>query len=332
MKPRTQGGTLPPGIEVFKPGRAISDDGRVWNFTEAHLADMAASYDPAVREAPITVGHPEHDKPAYGWAAKFAVNGDGNLSFDARQVEPAFAEMVAAGRFKKRSLALYPPEHPNNPKPGHWVPRHVAFLGAQPPAIAGLKDPEFADDGKGLVRFSEATHREEDRSMDKELQAQVDAEKARADAAEAEKKTALQAKADADAKLAKFAEAAKTQRHAEHVAFAEGAQKKGLLKTPEVAEAVAVLDHLGELQDSGSVQFTEGDATKKVSVLEFVKRCIDARKPLVSFSEQGGGGDPNALPRGASDAEIDKAAREYAAKHNLQYAEALRKVVSFTQA
>ena len=58
---------------------------------------------------------------------------------DAKDVEPQFAEMVNTRRFPKRSTAFYTPDHPQNPKPGVWYLRHVAFLGAQPPAVKGLR-------------------------------------------------------------------------------------------------------------------------------------------------------------------------------------------------
>ena len=55
---------LPAQIEIFKPGRHMDDGGRVHSFTEADLAAMAAGYDPALREAPLTVGHPADNLPA----------------------------------------------------------------------------------------------------------------------------------------------------------------------------------------------------------------------------------------------------------------------------
>ena len=98
------------------------------------LAEIAATYNKALREAPLTVGHPKDNLPAYGWVAKVYVNAEGNLAIDPEQVDPAFAEMVRAGRFKKRSASFYPPNAPHNPTPGRWYLRHVGFLGAQPPA------------------------------------------------------------------------------------------------------------------------------------------------------------------------------------------------------
>jgi hypothetical protein len=111
-------------------------------------------YDPAKHEAPLCVGHPEHDKPAYGWA-KRAAFADGALQIEPHQVDPAFEEMVQSGRFKKRSASFYPPNAKSNPVPGSYYLRHVAFLGAQPPSVKGLRDAAFADDGSEAIEFTD---------------------------------------------------------------------------------------------------------------------------------------------------------------------------------
>lgn len=318
---------LPDGIEIFRAGRHTDDAGQVHAFSEADIASIAASYNPALREAPLTVGHPAHDLPAYGWVRGLQAQG-GHLLMATHQVEPQFAEMVQAGRFKKRSAAFYPPTHPNNPTPGQWYVRHVAFLGAQPPAVAGLKDIQFAEaDAVGTVNFSEATHSpHQENPMDKELQAQLDAANQKAaDEQAAREKAEKEAKA-AKEQLAQFAEAAREQRHAGHISFAEAEVKSGRLLPKDAGAAVAVLDLLA---DATPVEFSEGDATKKVVPAEWLKGLISAAKPVVSFGEHAmGGAGRVATPK--SDAEIDAAAKQYAAQHNVSYAEALNKVVSFT--
>ena len=47
----TPSATLPAGIEIFRPGTHIDDQGRSHVFSDADVADMAASYNPATREA-----------------------------------------------------------------------------------------------------------------------------------------------------------------------------------------------------------------------------------------------------------------------------------------
>lgn len=323
--------TLPSAIEIFKPGRQIDDSGIEHVFDAASIAGMAAAYDPALREAPLTVGHPASNLPAYGWVKGLSVNADGRLVMDPHQVEPQFAEMVATGRYKKRSAAFYPPQHPSNPKPGTWYLRHVAFLGAQPPAVAGLKDIQFSESeaGEGFVCFSEAGGSgkpTQELSMDEKERLEAEAKAAKAAQAAAEAETAA-----AKAQLAQFAEQQRQERHAGFVQFAEAQLAAGKLKKPDAAALPAVL---AALADSQTVEFAEAGVTKKVNPAEWLKGFIASTGPLVQFGEfaPGNAGEkPEAgSAKGKTDAEIDSAAKSYAKQHNVQYAEALSAVVGFT--
>ena len=346
-KPTTtpaQAATLPDGIEIFRPGRHIDDQGVAHNFSDADVDGMAASYNPALREAPLTVGHPKDNLPAYGWVKALARNADGVLAITPHNVEPQFAEMVAAKRFPKRSASFYPPQAPNNPTPGKWYLRHVAFLGAQPPAIAGLKDIQFSeDDAGGAVSFSEPVSAEpstqEPDDMSTALQAQLDEankklaaeksarEKAEADAAEAKKKEDA-----ARAESASFAEKARADRKAGFVSFAEAQVTAGRLLPKDKAMAVATLEALADAQP---VEFSEGDTTRKVSPAQWFQDLFSSATPVVSFGEFAGGNGVNqaevGAAKGKSDAEIDKAAKDYMQQHKVNYSEALTAVTaSFT--
>lgn len=136
-------------IQIFKAGRHTSSAGERIAFSEADLASIAANYDPRVHEAPIVVGHPTHDAPAYGWAKGLTAEGD-MLFVEPDQVPAEFAEWVEAGRYKKVSAAFYRPDQKGNPKPGHWYLRHIGFLGAQPPAVKGLAPVQFGDGEEGV--------------------------------------------------------------------------------------------------------------------------------------------------------------------------------------
>ncbi|MGE0388448.1 MAG: peptidase [Gammaproteobacteria bacterium] len=139
-------------LSIFRPGRHITAGGDTLTFSEADCAAIAASYDPARHQAPLTIGHPKDDAPAYGWVKSLQF-ADGVLGAVPDQVEPQFAELVNAGRFKKLSASFYPPAHPRNPAPQAYYLRHVAFLGAQPPAVKGLPDARFAADEAGVVEI-----------------------------------------------------------------------------------------------------------------------------------------------------------------------------------
>lgn len=141
-------------IEIFRTGRHTAMGGQTLAFGEADLAATVAAYDPALHEAPIVVGHPAADAPAYGWIGGLSVEGD-RLQASARQVDAQFAEVVKAGRYKRVSASFYTPDSPSNPKPGVYYLRHVGFLGAQPPAVKGLKPVSFAAAEEGVVEFAD---------------------------------------------------------------------------------------------------------------------------------------------------------------------------------
>ena len=143
----------PTPIQIFRPGRHVAMSGAALEFSESDLAACAAAYDPARHEAPIVIGHPQTDGPAYGWVKSLAFGE--SLEATPDQVDPAFAEMVSAGRFKKISASFYQPDSPQNPVPGVYYLRHVGFLGAQPPAVKGLRAPQFSEAETGVVSFAD---------------------------------------------------------------------------------------------------------------------------------------------------------------------------------
>jgi len=141
-------------IQIFRAGRHTANSGQTLAFSDGDLEAAAKAYDPKKHEAPLVVGHPTTNAPAYGWVKSIEYS-DGLLSAEPQQVDPEFQEMVKAGRFKKISASFYLPDSPQNPAPGSFYLRHVGFLGAQPPAVKGLKDAAFADSEVGVVSFDE---------------------------------------------------------------------------------------------------------------------------------------------------------------------------------
>jgi len=130
-------------FEVFTTGTHTDSKGREVVITADDLSYIASNFNAQSAGAPLVVGHPKADAPAYGWAEKFTVEGE-NLIAHPAQVEAQFSQMVQDGRFKNRSISLYGPADPANPVPGGYYPRHIGFLGAQAPAISGLKAVEFS--------------------------------------------------------------------------------------------------------------------------------------------------------------------------------------------
>ena len=138
-------------IEVFRPGTFTPMGGEPIQFSAADLRAVADAYDPSTAPAPLVVGHPGTDAPAYGWVEKFDYDSDGERLFaTVGDIDPAFAEMVRAGRYRKVSLSYFSPKQGHNPVPGTWYPKHVGFLGAAAPAVPGLKNAHFAG-GEGVT-------------------------------------------------------------------------------------------------------------------------------------------------------------------------------------
>ena len=121
-------------FEILKTGKFLSSNGQEKEFSQTDLENIASSYDPSVSEAPLVIGHPKTNDPAYGWIENLKVTGD-RLIAKAKQVVPEFLEAVKNGLFKKRSVSLT--------QDGKL--RHVGFLGAELPAVKGLADLSFSE-------------------------------------------------------------------------------------------------------------------------------------------------------------------------------------------
>lgn len=139
-----------PPIQLLRPGTFTSEGGQKVTFSATDLSGIADSYDPDTHAAPIVVGHPRTDDPAYGWVRDLRVK-DGRLVAEADQVAVAFADAVRAGRYKKVSASLFRPDHPANPTPGKYYLKHIGFLGAAAPAVSGLRPVQLSADDDGAI-------------------------------------------------------------------------------------------------------------------------------------------------------------------------------------
>lgn len=132
-------------IEIFRGGRQVDSKGMEHD-GDALIDRAVETFDPSAHEPPAVIGHPEQNAPAYGWVEGLKSNVKGGVKIllaRFKQVVPEFEEMVRDGRFKKRSASFY--------KDGRL--RHVGFLGAAPPAVKGLADMKFKDDGEVSFEF-----------------------------------------------------------------------------------------------------------------------------------------------------------------------------------
>lgn len=136
-------------IQVFRTGRHIDASGEAKEWGKIDLDRIVSSYNPQRHEAPIVIGHPEENAPAFGWVE--ALKREGEILYaKLKDFVPEFVDMIKRGLYKKRSIALYP----------DLTLRHVGFLGAMPPAIKGLANVQFQERGKTTIFFSDIEPRE----------------------------------------------------------------------------------------------------------------------------------------------------------------------------
>lgn len=130
-------------FEIFKTGSHTSDKGITKDYSLDDLNFIAQSYDPAVQEAPIVIGHPVDSSPAYGWVESLKVVGD-RLIAKAKDLIPEFKEALSNKLYKKRSISL----------DSEGKLRHIGFLGGALPAVKGLADIQFSDENTNTIEFS----------------------------------------------------------------------------------------------------------------------------------------------------------------------------------
>lgn len=131
-------------MHCFTAGTQTSAQGVTRDFSVKDLKQVVESYDPVIHEAPVRVGHEDSDKvPAFGWVKGFKM--DGSKLYADVEFTPDMSEMLRNGNYKKVSISMYSPESGINPTPGKWSARHLAVLGATPPAVKGLEAIQFSE-------------------------------------------------------------------------------------------------------------------------------------------------------------------------------------------
>lgn len=149
-------------IEVFKTGEHTSAEGHKKVYTEADLDNMAKIYnEQKEHEAPLVLGHPESNQPAFGWTKELKREGQKLMAY-VEQVTDKVKEAVKAGMFKKVSIAIY----------GNGLLRHIGLLGAQVPAIKGLAPVQFKENEDTFEEI-ELTMRSSFKERLKELLAEI---------------------------------------------------------------------------------------------------------------------------------------------------------------
>ena len=151
-------------IPVFRAGRHTDSAGNTQNWPVEQLDKIAANF--AEREAetvPVVIGHPKDNSPAYGWVTEIKREAD-HLYAKVKPTVKEFSDWVKNRLYTHVSLSLYGDDE---------TLRHLGFLGGKPPAVKGLKMPEFqeAEHREIEIKFSEEAGMSE---KEKELQKQIE--------------------------------------------------------------------------------------------------------------------------------------------------------------
>lgn len=258
-------------IEIFRPGKFKAMNGTEVSFSAEMLKDIAQSYDPKIYQAPLVIGHPKVEDPAYGWVKSLNFSGE-KLSAEPEAVVEEFAGLVASKRYQHVSASFFTPDHPANPKPGKYYLKHVGFLGAVPSAVTGLKAVSFASDNEDkVIEFAFEAVKEpkveaaaQDNNTDKRMEEFAAREKA---LEEREKAIAVK-----ESEMKK----------AEYAAFADGLVKEGRLVAGIKDDVVSFMRSIDSLD---IVSFA---AEKKSTPLEFFKSFMKNQPKIVEFSEIAG--------------------------------------------
>lgn len=302
-------------VEVFRPGTFRAMNGQEYAFTEADVAAMASGYNPEAAPAPVVVGHPKHDDPAFGWAQGFEVNENGTLVAELTKLAPEFVEAVEEGRYRKVSMKFFPPDASNNPVPGSYYPRHIGFLGGAAPAVSGLAPVEFTDSGEDElieVAFSLPEVAESSGSIFRRIR-EFFIEKYGMDAADQAipeyhirwieqagdepetqdpgfsstepKETSMGGDPkDLANREADLAKRERVLRHTESVAFADDLVAKGKLLPVQKDSVAALLDELGGMSET-EISFSDDGTDKTTNPANLLKDILNAQPEIVPQGE-----------------------------------------------
>lgn len=110
--------------------------------TIAMMEEMAASF---AGDVPVVIGHELADTmPAYGWVTSLRVEGD--VLVGELELGDELKRCIEEGLYRSWSIGARQDDE------GKWYLHHLAFLGAVPPRIRGLKILEMRD-ADSLVLF-----------------------------------------------------------------------------------------------------------------------------------------------------------------------------------
>lgn len=262
-------------IEVFRPGTFTPMQGGSVTYSAADLKAAADAYDKATAPAPVVVGHPSTDAPAYAWAESFEFDGvSQRLYADVGEINPSFAEAVRKGTYKKVSLSFHHPESSANPVPGTWYPKHIGFLGGAAPAVSGLRNVQFEAGDEAVTFVADFSGIPKERVSVPATRAATPGE-----IAFAEREAAFAAReAEFTAREAEWRKKEQDFAHSENASFAETLISEGRLLPVHKDRIVSILN---AATTSEAVSFAEGQ--QPVPMLQALRDVLSEMPKVVSF-------------------------------------------------
>jgi len=127
------------GLDDFFPafvgGEQVDSNGTKKVWTDDELDQIVSNTKKLIDKnifsgAPMVVGHPKTDAPAYGWVQDLKRDGK-VLSVKGDKLHDEFAQGVEKGLWPNRSIRI------GKGADGFYL-KHIGFLGAVPPAIEGM--------------------------------------------------------------------------------------------------------------------------------------------------------------------------------------------------
>lgn len=314
-----KGATLK-NVEIFSAGtwrgsREVKVDGSMLDRIVANFANLNSKV--SGFGVPIKLGHNDRiGEPAYGWMSDVQRIGD-TLVADFSDVDPQIVDAISKRRYNSVSVEIYPVVRYAG-QVLNDVLGGVALLGAEWPAVKGLKPLSsslFAEQPEKVELKEKDTVKTFTEQEHADL---IAAEVAKTVAAEAVKLAAEKARADAaEAELAKFRDEA------------EKAEVANIIKTAEAKGQIVPANKKAVEEFAEKVRTAAtGDARK--ALLATFKGFVEAMPAKVKFGEAGAAAAYSAAAEGQKAAdELDaKVKAHMAANAKSDYATSLAAVLA----
>lgn len=251
-------------FEIFRAG-----DYPQGNFTEADLDEIVSNFDDTFQGVPVTIFHKgKSDGLAYGWIKELKRQGKSLLA-SFKDVSDDLKEHVAAKKLRNHSVAIYK----DLAGKGKYL-RELAMLGAEPPAVKGMKAIEFSEGEFETIDFSS-----ESPFM---IDMVISYYQEMADDYKSEKEKAEQELKDKTAEFTSSQEAVEfAQRKSAFESFLDEKSEKGALPPVVREKCVSLFEHLD------AVETKDGEPT----AVEIFQELMGEIKTQVEFEEEFEDGD-----------------------------------------